>query len=227
MESKLIQIRNAYNVYTSSTLAVDKSNIQWKTVEDVCKNLSINANILDAGCGDGRYIVGVSELGFHNVIGVDLFEKIHDQSLRYQKEDINHLSFKDQTFDFIYGISVINYTDNYEQTLKEWYRVLKPGGYIMLSGHTKYSIFTLIRLFKKAFFSKHFQHLKNIHFHNPKRIAFTSEKIGFRRLKQSGFFISWLDRFTKRKMVSLFFDRLLSSNIKFNFGYHFVLVLIK
>ena len=224
METKLNQIKESYKDFSFRTIPVDKSNLQWKTIVDICQSLSSDAAILDAGCGDGRYVLGSQELGFQNVIGVDLFENIQDKSLKYIREDINHLSFKDQSFDFIYSVSVINYCENYERTLKEWYRVLRPGGLIMISGHTRYSVFTLIRMLKKLFFPNKYHHLQHLHFHDPNKIVCASTFIGFKIIKKDGFFISWLDRFTKMKMVSRFSDRFFSDRFRFNFGYHFVIV---
>ena len=64
MERKLIQIKESYKDFLSSTVLVDKSNLQWKTIVEVCRTLPSDAVILDAGCGDGRYILGLQELGF-------------------------------------------------------------------------------------------------------------------------------------------------------------------
>ena len=160
-------------------------------------------------------------------MGVDLFENIQEQSINYKMEDINHLSFEDKSFEFIYSVSVINYCENYEMTLKEWYRVLRPGGLIMISGHTRYSVFTLIRLLKKILFPNKYHHLQHLNFHDPYKIVCASTFIGFKVIKKDGFFISWLDRFTKMKMVSRFLDLIFSDRLRFNFGYHFVIVLEK
>ena len=44
--------------------------------------------------------------------------------------DANDLTFKDETFDVVYGGAILHHLD-IEKTLKHVYRVLKPGGYIL------------------------------------------------------------------------------------------------
>jgi SAM-dependent methyltransferase len=39
---------------------------------------------------------------------------------------------KDREFDFVYSSHTLEHVDNVESTLRNWYRVLKPGGYLIL-----------------------------------------------------------------------------------------------
>ncbi|MBK9744216.1 MAG: methyltransferase domain-containing protein [Saprospiraceae bacterium] len=41
---------------------------------------------------------------------------------------MSNLPFGHQKFDFIYSISVINYTDDFQSTLSKWMNLLKPEG---------------------------------------------------------------------------------------------------
>ncbi|MBK9744215.1 MAG: hypothetical protein IPO94_15255 [Saprospiraceae bacterium] len=42
-----------------------KITFQWKTILEICQNLSKDASILDAGCGDGRYVKALNKIGFY------------------------------------------------------------------------------------------------------------------------------------------------------------------
>jgi len=227
MNTNLHQIREAYKSYSIESSEVDTSNLQWQMILDIYLQLPKNAKILDAGCGDGKYIRALNQIGDHEVIGIDLFKSIQNQTNNYICGDVNNLSFENESFNFIYSISVINYCENHNNTLLEWFRVLKPNGFIILSGHTKFSVFTFIRIIKKMFFRNRYPHLENISFHNPNDIISSVKSIGFEIVKKSGFFVSWADRLLNRKIVSAILDRLCSDEIKFKFGYHFILVLKK
>jgi len=93
--------------------------------------------ILDAGCGFGQWTLGMSELN-EEVYSIDLdyndllITKIISQSVDKQNisllsGSIEELPFSDNSFDAVFSYSVLYYTD-FKKTVKEYYRVLKPGG---------------------------------------------------------------------------------------------------
>jgi ubiquinone/menaquinone biosynthesis C-methylase UbiE len=58
-----------------------------------------------------------------NYLSIDLIDEN-----AMQKEDITNLSFKEETFDFILNIHVLEHIANEKKALSELLRVLKPGG---------------------------------------------------------------------------------------------------
>lgn len=55
-------------------------------------------------------------------------------TLKFMIEDATRLSFADNTFDFVYSISVIEHIhEKYCDAVNEMLRVLKPGGYLYLT----------------------------------------------------------------------------------------------
>ncbi len=57
--------------------------------------------------------------------------KALDKYINVQTEDFHYTSFKDNTFDLIYAIESVCYADK-EKFLKEAYRILKPGGTLLI-----------------------------------------------------------------------------------------------
>lgn len=226
-DQKTEQIKEAYLQYKPDMEEVDLNGLQWQKVSQVCLKFPKGARIIDAGCGDGRYMRGLKKYGYGNITGVDLFDSIADKNLDYISGDANNLSFSDTSADVLYAISVINYCQDPFSALKEWNRILKPGGYMVISGHTRYSVFTAIRWFKRRFLSEKFPHLVNMVFHDPVKISRIAASLGLSIEEENGFFISWIDRLFKVRWVSGLLDRILPSPFKFRFGYHFVLVLKK
>jgi len=218
------QVKKAYQAYMPDTAEVDESNLQWQRVLEACRQFPENAQILDAGCGDGRYIRNLKKYGYNHVTGIDLFDSLSDKSIKYLCGDVNNLPFNDESFEVLYAISVINYSQYPEKTLEEWKRVVKPRGVIIVTGHTRYSVFTAIRWFKRKFLFKKFPHLVNMVFHDPKKISKILESSGLEIKEENGFFISWIDRLFKVRWFSDLLDHILPSSVKFRFGYHFVVV---
>lgn len=53
--------------------------------------------------------------------------------LNFKKEFAEKMSFKDNFFDFIYCITVLEHVQDVEQSIKEMLRVLKPGGFLYIN----------------------------------------------------------------------------------------------
>ena len=99
--------------------------------------------VLDAGCGTGDYALALAKAGFQ-VTGVDYAAgmlscaqaKVSDQlaeDISFPQMDLNaQLGFPDTHFDHIINISVLQVTAHPVFTLGELWRVLKPGGTLVL-----------------------------------------------------------------------------------------------
>jgi len=123
------------------TFGMDKI---WR--KRVAKMIAANnpETILDAATGTGALAIDLAKQSSAKIIGIDISE----QMLAIGKEKINHLelddiitmqlddaealSFESNTFDAIsIGFGVRNF-DNLNQGLSELYRVLKPGGQLVI-----------------------------------------------------------------------------------------------
>jgi ubiquinone/menaquinone biosynthesis C-methylase UbiE len=99
--------------------------------------------VLDAGCGTGDFALALAEAGFH-VIGADYAEgmlvraraKVTGElagNISFQQVDLNRrLHFPDARFDHVINISVLQAVAEPTFTLGELWRVLRPGGTLVL-----------------------------------------------------------------------------------------------
>lgn len=126
---------------------------------------SLDARILDAGCGTGKYAEALVRIGYRGVCGVDLFERLpFPVGFDYRRASIDDTGFPDGTFDFIYSNSVLYYLENPATALREWMRLLKPGGTLFFTAITRYSLHAATRVLKRTFVPGSVPHLKGVRF---------------------------------------------------------------
>jgi SAM-dependent methyltransferase len=117
----------------------------------------LRGRILDVGCGDGITDLSIAlRTGCRELIGVDPFSgfdrlpeilaanglppDLPPKSLRFMREDANHLPFEDDSFDVVLSWgSVEHMAGGYLQALREVKRVLKPDGLFMVAPGLFYS----------------------------------------------------------------------------------------
>lgn len=94
------------------------------------------SDILDAGCGTGGNISALSAFG--RFTGSDVMQEaveycaLHGEA-RLVRSQVEYLPFQDRSFDLVTSLDVIEHVDDPEKALKEFYRVLKHGGYAVIT----------------------------------------------------------------------------------------------
>ena len=99
-----------------------------------------NNLILDAGCGTGASILYLSELG--KVYGIDLMPSAVNFCKKRGIENVRianvlKLPYKDNYFDLVCLMDVIEHIKDDKIAIKEIHRVLKPGGYLFIHFNLK------------------------------------------------------------------------------------------
>ena len=114
-----------------------------KSVDEMLQNTDpYQKKILDFGCGTGGPAIYIQKSYNATVTGVDVDDVILEEAQEaIRKTDIhidlvkitsNTLPFEDNSFDIIFSKEVILHIENKEELFKELYRVLKPGGSIVI-----------------------------------------------------------------------------------------------
>lgn len=118
----------------------------YHCIDLVTQNPSKNGiNLLEVGCGNGRYVALLSSLGF-NITGIDPYSfpqwEIIKQSTSAQFISGMHaecLKFRDNTFDKAVCIGALLFFQDPIRALQEIRRVVKPGGTVLITGINKLS----------------------------------------------------------------------------------------
>lgn len=114
------------------------------TIKTVSRMLNLNSNtkILDIGTSTGHTALEFGRLLNCEVIGIDINEesiktatercsRFKLDKVRFQLDDATNMSFDDETFDVVFAGNVTSLVSNREAALNEYWRVLKPNGYLV------------------------------------------------------------------------------------------------
>jgi 2-polyprenyl-3-methyl-5-hydroxy-6-metoxy-1,4-benzoquinol methylase len=120
--------------------ASDRADDLRRTVEAL--RLKQGAALLDAGCGSGQFAMAFAEMGYR-VTGVDLAPEMIARAERHAEErgvrvawrvgDLSRLPEPLAVYDAIHARVVLLFVPDVPATLKEFRRVLKPGGRLYAS----------------------------------------------------------------------------------------------
>ena len=59
--------------------------------------------------------------------------RINRSDVHFSITDLKSLNYESEQFDMIYCISVLEHTDGYDQVMREFHRILKPGGQLVVT----------------------------------------------------------------------------------------------
>ena len=132
----------------------------------VCDNLEKHAlsralptpksgdRLLDAGCGTGHFSAFFAERGFE-VTGADVSPEMIEIARQktipkatFQLADITALPFKDESFDVVTAITVLEFIPEREKALQEMIRVLRVGGTLIIAVLNEASPLAYLRRWK-------------------------------------------------------------------------------
>ena len=120
---------------------IDLAKSKINTLKDAGFTLTKDMKILDFGCGEGHLVKAFQELGY-DAYGIDIIDCTLLDSEHYFKLGFDPyvIPFEDGFFDYVYSTSVFEHVFNTEESLREIYRVLKPGGVSTHSLPSRYRI---------------------------------------------------------------------------------------
>ena len=106
--------------------------------------------ILDLGCGSGKFLTQVAEVG-GDVVGIEPSQELIDEAfararsvgvaITIRRGTGESLPFPDGTFGFVNMAEVIEHVADPERVLREVWRVLKPGGGVYVSVPNRFGIY--------------------------------------------------------------------------------------
>jgi SAM-dependent methyltransferase len=144
---------SSYRRWRESLLGSITERLEMETVFELAGPL-LRRKVLDAGCGDGTYIIEASKREA-DVVGVDasvdMLEAARERAKRcnvhadVRLADVRALPFADGVFDVVVAVTVLCFQSEPGEAIREFARVLAPGGRIVIGELGRWSTWALVR----------------------------------------------------------------------------------
>lgn len=134
-----------YGYWDKPVKTFPESLIRMNEVMMMAAGIQSGDRVLDAGCGVGGSSIFLATMLGCRVTGITLSERqVEMAALNAAKKKMNDIvdfkamnysatDFPDASFDVVWGCESICYADSKEQFIKEAYRLLKPGGRLVVA----------------------------------------------------------------------------------------------
>jgi 2-polyprenyl-3-methyl-5-hydroxy-6-metoxy-1,4-benzoquinol methylase len=130
------ELKKYFETYRDNTKHL-KPSVRWPETLKLIEG----KKILDFGCWKGAQTYTIGQLGGDEVIGIDVRQSDIDiandffklANIIYEVRDIFKNPFPSDYFDCVVFTEVIEHVENPIDYLKEFWRIIKPGGFLVLS----------------------------------------------------------------------------------------------
>lgn len=118
-----------------------------------------DSKLLDVGCGEGMGLLIARHLGFKKIVGVEVSkerlkrakDRLGNEALLILVAPDSHLPFRNDAFDILISAAVIEHTLNPEDFVREIARVVRPGGYVIISSDCyQWRILQMLGIYKSV-----------------------------------------------------------------------------
>lgn len=114
--------------FDSMTLAEESLQlVKRRLPNDVIEKDILGKDVLDMGCGSGRYSIALAKVGAKSVSGVDwqkrafeaarLLSEKNNLPVNFREGDVLNLPFENESFDFVFSNGVIHHTHSIQKGL--------------------------------------------------------------------------------------------------------------
>ena len=134
------ELSDNFNDYVVDEFKTDRP-AEWLRLIEANAPANRPLRVLDAGCGPGFFSVLLARAG-HSVVGIDGSERmlLHARknaaafgvTPELRQGDFGKLTYPDNTFDLIVCRNVTHIIREHLKVYGEWYRVLRPGGVLLI-----------------------------------------------------------------------------------------------
>jgi len=135
----LYEARAAQQYATPDPLPDPRVDRKFAHICDTVREYLPCDRFLDAGCGDGRFLGALDAELPEQVVGVDIAQRILETArvriprAQLRQANLESMPFEDEGFDLILSSQVIEHVIDAPAALRELYRILRPGGHLVIS----------------------------------------------------------------------------------------------
>jgi ubiquinone/menaquinone biosynthesis C-methylase UbiE len=186
-------LANRYDSWFETPLGKKIFESERSCIEKLIKKVE-NKFAVDLGIGTGLFTKILREKGY-KVIGIDISDEMlkiaKNRGFEVIKHDLNNpLPFNDESFDFVFSMTSIEFLKNPENLVEEVYRILKKDGEFLLITLNSLSLWAFVRRVKGLFIKNYV--FKKGRFYSPNRLRkFFDEKWEIEKFGTCTFIPPW------------------------------------
>ncbi len=146
----------AYQSWRATRLGAITESLEQRVILKLMGPVK-DADVLDAGCGDGALACAMAS-GGASVTGIDAdpvmlaAARAHAEATRVEAMflpgRIERLPFRDSSFDVVVAVTVLCFVADADTAVREMARVLRPGGRLVLGELGRRSVWAMSRRFR-------------------------------------------------------------------------------
>jgi len=162
-------------------------DLRFKKVK---KYIAKNSKVLDLGCGfDARLLEEIrGRISCGTGIDVSVKKTPDEDKIKLLKGDLNQpLPFSENNFDFVISLANLEHLNNWEESLGEICRVLRPGGILLLTTPSTFSKPVLEFLSFRLRLISQQEILDHKKYFNKKILTESCKRVGFSYCRHSYF----------------------------------------
>ncbi len=133
---KLMEVAKNYDCYYGTEIGSKIDRIEKNIISELTGSLHRD-KILEIGCGTGHWTEYFNEEGF-DVTAIDVSEPMlkiaaaKKINASFVRADANHIPISSESYSYAASITMLEFVDDRDLVLSEIFRILKPGGYLIL-----------------------------------------------------------------------------------------------
>jgi 2-polyprenyl-3-methyl-5-hydroxy-6-metoxy-1,4-benzoquinol methylase len=151
-----LQTLEEQRLYAAQASGGTSADVIYDRIFEVIREYDLRGRMLDYGAGIGNLTRQLFALGrFEQVTGADLLPRPASLpgAIAWHCLDLNQGDVVPAaSFDVVIASEVIEHLENPRDVAREWYRILKPGGRLILSTPNNESIRSLVALLMRGHF---------------------------------------------------------------------------
>lgn len=150
-------IAGRYDQWEETPLGALTSRLEREIIITLFEEARCTGPVLDVGCGTGNMALLFARRGL-TVSGVDISEKMLHHARQkaveagikvdFRQADASRLPFPNESFGTVTCLLTIEFSNRPEDVVQEIYRVLRPGGHLILATLNRRSLWTVARKIK-------------------------------------------------------------------------------
>jgi len=133
------EIADNYDAYYQTEFGKKVDHIEKEIIAELLSKTHSDYKLLDIGCGTGHWTDFFINKGYQ-VTGIDSSEEMlkiaRDKNLSadFIFGDSENLEIEDESYSLITTITMLEFVKNQDKSIKEIYRILKKGGWLIVGG---------------------------------------------------------------------------------------------